>query len=53
MLCGVVAACQGMVCVLFAVLSAHSKQRTVHTPYLDMLPHHHVTHNDVIFFTEF
>jgi len=64
MLCVGVAACHGygmctvhcvefdcMVCVLFAVLSAthtqHSEQYTYHT--YDMLPHHCVTCNDVVF----
>jgi len=41
----------GMVCVLFAVLSAtrtqHTAQYTHHTN--DMLPHHRITHNDVVF----
>jgi len=53
MLRGGVAACQGMVCVPLAVLSAtdqlHSTQLTVHTPYLDMLPHHRTTYNDLVF----
>ena len=47
MLCGDVAAYLGMVCVLCAVLSV--TERTAHTPYLDMLPHHRITYNDVIF----
>jgi len=63
MLCGGVAACDrygmctvrcvewgGMVCVLCAVLSAsHSTQHTVKIPYLDMLAHHRITYNDVVF----
>ena len=40
-----------MLCVLFAVLSAthtqHSEQYTHHT--YDMLPHHRITYNDVVF----
>ena len=48
----------GMVCVLFAVLSAtlsYSTQRTVHTTHYthhtyDMLPHHLITYNDVDFY---
>ena len=52
MLCGGVAVCQCMVCVLFAVLSAtirtqHSEQCTFHTH--DMLPHQRITYNDVVF----
>ena len=58
MLCGGVAACQGTVCVLLAVLSAIDQLcscdwsvalNTVHIPYLDMLPHHHMTYNDAVF----
>ena len=29
----------------------YSEQHTHHT--YDMLPHHHITYNDVVFFTEF
>ena len=46
-------------CLLCAVLSAthptqhtaHSAQYTHHT--YDMLPHHHITHNDVVFLRNF
>ena len=47
----------GMVCVLFAVLSAsvscsqHSEQYTHHT--YDMLPHHSITYNNVVFLPNF
>ena len=41
----------GMVCVLCGVLSAsrtqHSEQNAHHTYH--MLPHHRITHNDVVF----
>ena len=36
LLCGCVAACHGMACVL------------QHTPFRDMLPHNRITNNDVI-----
>jgi hypothetical protein len=44
-LCGDVAACHEMACVLFVVQSA---QQTAHTPFHDMLPHLHTIYNDVI-----
>jgi hypothetical protein len=44
-LCGDVAACGEMECVLFIVQFA---QQTAHTPFLDMLPHLHTIYNDVI-----
>ena len=62
MLCGGVAACHGysvcnarcvecdcVVCVMLAVFSAtqHSEHYTRQTH--DMLPHHHITYNDVVF----
>jgi hypothetical protein len=58
MLCGSVAECVGMACVLCAVLSEthrvshtqHSTQYARTVPYLDMLPHHCVTYNDVTFY---
>ena len=46
-----VAACHGMVCVLYAVQNAtpsHSAQHTTHTPFHDMLPHKPIINNDVI-----
>ena len=52
LLCGGVAACPGMACVLCAVQSetpSRSAQHTIHTPYRDMLPHHRITNNDVTF----
>jgi hypothetical protein len=45
-LCGGVAACLGVACVLCAV--QNSSQHTTHTPHCDMLPHHQITYNDVI-----
>ena len=46
-LCGDVAACREMACVLFVVQTA-SAQQTAHTPFHDMLPHLHTIYNDVI-----
>ena len=47
----------GMVCVLFAVLSAirtqPSEQYTYTYHTYDMLPHLRITYNDVVFFNEF
>ena len=51
LLCGYVAACHGMACVLHAVQNAtqsHSAQHATHTPYHDMLPHNSIINNDVI-----
>jgi hypothetical protein len=42
LLCGCVAACHGMACVL------HAAQHTTHTPFHDMLPHNRIINNDVI-----
>jgi hypothetical protein len=50
LLCGGVAACRSMACVLCVVqseTSSRSAQHTVHTPFRDMLPHHRITNNDV------
>jgi hypothetical protein len=50
LLCGGVAACPSMACVLCAVQSetvSRSAQHTIHTPYWDMLSHHRVTNYDV------
>jgi patatin-like phospholipase/acyl hydrolase len=48
-LCGDVAACREMACVLFVVqTAAQSAQQTAHTPFHDMLPHLHTIYNDVI-----
>ena len=44
-LCGDVAACREMACVLFVVQTI---QQTAHTPFHDMLPHLHTIYNDVI-----
>jgi len=43
--------CCGSMCGVCTVrcASEHSTQRTVRTPYLDMLPHHPITYNDVVF----
>jgi hypothetical protein len=41
LLCGCVAACQGMACVFCAV-------HTTNTPLHDMLPHNRIINNDVI-----
>jgi hypothetical protein len=46
-LCGDVAACLEMVCVLF-VVQTPSAQQTAHTPFQDMLPHLHTIYNDVM-----
>jgi hypothetical protein len=46
-LCGDVAACREMACVLFVVQTA-SAQQTAHTPFPDMLPHLHTIYNDII-----
>jgi hypothetical protein len=51
LLCGCVAACYGMACVLCAVQNAtqsHSAQHTTHTPFHNMLPHNRIINNDVI-----
>jgi hypothetical protein len=48
-LCGDVAACREMACVLFVVRTdTQSAQQTAHTPFQAMLPHSHTTYNDVI-----
>jgi hypothetical protein len=48
-LCGDVAACREMACVLFVVQAEYqSAQETAHTPFHDMLPHLHTIYNDVI-----
>ena len=44
-LCGDVAACREMACVLFVVQSA---QQTAYTPFHYMLPHLHTIYDDVI-----
>ena len=42
LLCGCVAACHGMVCVLCRMrLQSHSAHNTTHTPFHEMLPHPH------------
>ena len=46
-LCGDVAACREMACVLF-VLQTQSAQQTAHTPFHDMLPHLHTIYSGVI-----
>ena len=45
LLCGCVAACHGMTCVLYAVQNA---QHTTHTSFHDMLPHNRIINNDVM-----
>jgi predicted membrane-bound spermidine synthase len=45
LLCGCVAACNGMACVLHAVQNA---QHVTHTPFHEMLPHNCIINNDVI-----
>ena len=45
-LCGDVATCREMACVLFVVRSAVCT--TAHTPFHDMLPHLHTIYNNVI-----
>ena len=48
LLCGGVAACPSIVCVLCAVQSeSRSAQHTVHTQYWDMLPHRRITNHEV------
>ena len=46
-LCGDVAACREMACVLFVVQSA-TAQQTAHTPFHYMLPHLHTIYNYLI-----
>ena len=46
MLCGGVAACR-----MYGVCTVRCAECTYHT--YDMLPHHRITNNDVVFFTEF
>ena len=51
-LCGDVAACCGMACVLFVVRTVtQSAQQTAHTQFHDMLSHLHTIYNDVILLT--
>ena len=47
-LCGDVAACREIACVLFVLQTDKSAQQTAHTPFHDMLPHLHTIYNDVI-----
>jgi hypothetical protein len=47
LLCGGVAVCPSMACVLCALQNeSRSAQHTIHTPYWDMLPHHRTTNYD-------
>jgi hypothetical protein len=46
-LCGGLAACVGVVCVLCAV--QNSAQHKTHKSLKDMLPHHHIRYNDVFY----
>ena len=46
-LCGNVAACREMACVLFVVQTDQSAQQTAHTSFHDMLPHLHTIYNDL------
>ena len=51
LLCGCVAACHGMACVLYAVQNAtesHSAQHATHMPFHDLLPHNRIINNDLI-----
>ena len=51
LLCGCVAACHGMACVLYAVQNAtlsHSAQHTTHTPFHVMLPYNRIINNNVV-----
>ena len=45
LLCGCVAACHGMACVLHDVQNA---QQATHTSFHDMLPHNRIINNDLI-----
>ena len=51
-LCGDVAACREMACVLFVVqidtTEYQSAQQRAHTPFHNMLPHLHTIYNEVI-----
>jgi hypothetical protein len=50
LLCGCVAACHAVACVLCRMQTlSHSAQHTTHTPFHDMLPHNSIINNDVIF----
>ena len=46
-LCGDVAACREMACVMF-VVQTESAQQTAHTPFHDMLPHLQTVFIDII-----
>ena len=47
-LCGDMAACREMGCVLFVMQTdTQSAQQTAHTPFHDMLPHLHAIYNEV------
>jgi hypothetical protein len=52
LLCGCVAACHGMACVLHAVQNAtyrsNSAQRATHTLFHEMLAHNRIINNDVL-----
>ena len=48
MLCGDVAACREMACVLFVVQTAVCTTNSTHTPFHYMLPHLHTIYSDVI-----
>ena len=45
LLCGCVAACHGMVCVLHAMQNA---QHATHTPFHDMMPNNRIINNNGI-----
>jgi hypothetical protein len=47
-LCGDVAACREMVCMLFVAHTDQSAQQTAHMPFHDMLPHLHTIYDDLI-----
>jgi hypothetical protein len=53
-LCGDVAACREVECVLFVVQTNQSAQQTAHTPFHDMLPHLHTIYDVILlnFLTE-
>ena len=48
LLCGCMAACHGMACVLCAVQNTTESGGMCHTPFHDTLPHNCIINNDVI-----
>ena len=47
-LCGDVAACREMACVLFVVQINQYARQTAHTTFHDMLPHLHTIYKDIV-----